>query len=151
MASGSLSLRLARASDLGELVRLEEEIFASERITPRQMRYLLARPSATFVVATAGARMVGYALVLFREGSRVARLYSLAVCETARGQGLGSRLVEECGKRSSRRGCVTLRLEVRAKDRRVRKLYERLAFSVCGELPRFYEDGADGVRMQRAL
>lgn len=151
MASASTTLRVARASDLSELVRLEEETFPSERITPRQMRYLLTRPSATFIVAMNGSRMVGYALVLFREGCSVARLYSLAVCETARGQGLGSQLVEECGKRSVRRGCSMLRLEVRAKDRRVRRLYERLAFSVCGELPRFYEDGADGVRMQRAL
>lgn len=144
-------LRLGRASDWAALVRLEEETFSSERITPRQMRYLLARPSATFVVAMQGERMLGYALVLFREGARVARLYSLAVCKAARGEGLGSRLVEECVRHAVRRSCTAVRLEVRARDRRVRRLYERLGFVECGQLVRFYEDGADGVRMQRSV
>lgn len=150
MAKGPTSLRLARASDLEALVRLEEATFASERITPRQMRYLLGRPSALFVVVIQGARLLGYALVLFRSGTRVARLYSLAVSHEARGRGLGCRLVRECVRRATLRSCITLRLEVRARDRRVRRLYERLGFVECGRLACFYEDGADGVRMERS-
>jgi hypothetical protein len=82
-------IRPAMSSDLDALVRLEEAAFASDRISRRQFRYMLARAQAALLVAEQGngdmdasptARdLLGYVLVLFNRATSVARLYSIDV------------------------------------------------------------------------
>lgn len=69
----------ARASDVDDLAVIEKAVFATDRISRRSFRQLIERESAELLVAENDGRVAGYAVVLFRKGSGVARLYSIAI------------------------------------------------------------------------
>lgn len=144
-------IRRARRADLAGLLALENASFAGDRLNRRQMRRHLDSPSAEFLVAADGARLGGAALVFVRRGSRLARLYSIAVAEHARGLGLGARLLEAAQARARQRGAHAMRLEVRLDNDAARRLYEAHGYRCIGSLPGYYEDGADGARYEREL
>lgn len=100
------------------------------------------------VLAERDGVVIGSANALLRRGSRVIRLYTLAVDPAARGLGLAGRLVAELLAVCPRR-CDVFSLEVRA-DNPARALYERWGFKVVADLPGYYRDGAPGVRMRAA-
>jgi ribosomal-protein-alanine acetyltransferase len=141
-----LVLRRARPGDLAALVALEQQAFTTDRLSRRQYRRHLHSASATLLVAAAGRRLLGKALVFFRRGSHRARLYSIAVHAQARGRGVGTALLRAAERAARARGCSTLSLEVRADNARAIRWYERHGYRRFGAHPGFYEDGADAWR-----
>lgn len=144
-------LRAATPADLPAILALEESAFASDRFNRRQFRYLLRQARSTFLVARAEHGLLGYGVVLYRANSRRARLYTIAVAETARGQGLASALITALAAEARRRGCRQLGLEVRADNVAAQRLYEKLGFRVANPLADYYEDGGAGLRMTLSL
>jgi [ribosomal protein S18]-alanine N-acetyltransferase len=103
-------------------------------------------------VASANHRnFLGTAVLFFRKGSGVARLYSLATQPEARGKGVGSALLEATEAAARQRRCRALRLEVRTDNHSAIKLYERLGYRCIGALAGYYQDGADGWRYEKLL
>ncbi len=150
--SASVRVRRAESSDLDDLVALEERTFDSDRLSRAQYRRHLDSDSAQVLVASANHRnFLGTAVLFFRKGSGVARLYSLATQPEARGKGVGSALLEASAHTARRRGCRALRLEVRADNALAISLYERLGFRRIGGYARYYQDGADAWRYEKAL
>ncbi|MEP9316178.1 GNAT family N-acetyltransferase [Pseudomonas sp. LABIM340] len=147
----SLLCRLATRADLPALVALEEGTFHQDRLSARSFRQLIAAPSAELIVAEEGGELLGYALLLFRRGTKVARLYSLATSQQARGRGLGSGLLEQAERGAARHGCNALRLEVRVDNSVAIGLYERRGYRRFGRIAGFYEDGADAWRYEKPL
>lgn len=150
----SVTLRPATAADAESLATLDEACFpAADRFPLRVWRHLLGparrRRSSLTILAEAEDRVVGSINLLLRRGSRVARLYTLAVHPDARGQGLANRLLGEALAAAPKR-CDVLSLEVRA-DNPARALYDRWGLTVSEVLPGYYRDGADGVRMRVAI
>src|SRR4051812_43519774 len=90
-----VALRPAQTSDLPALVALENHVFATDRLSPRSFRRFLASSTAPMIVAEAGGKLAGYALVLFRPGSFIARLYSIAVTPAAAGRGVAKALLAD--------------------------------------------------------
>ncbi|WP_426701427.1 GNAT family N-acetyltransferase [Rhodanobacter sp. Col0626] len=151
-ASASVRVRRAESSDLDDLVALEERTFDSDRLSRAQYRRHLDSDSAQVLVASANhRRFLGTAVLFFRKGSGVARLYSLATQPEARGKGVGSALLETAAQVAGRRGCRALRLEVRLDNAVAISLYERLGFLRIGRYRRYYQDGADAWRYEKAL
>lgn len=144
----SAVLRPALPSDVPRLLSIEQRAFPSDRIKPRQMRYLLTRARARSWVAEVDGVVAAYAMVLTPALPRAARLYSIAVDPLYRGAGLARRLLDQCLRDSRDAGYRRVILEVRAADTPVRDFYTRAGFELTGELPGYYADGADGVRMQ---
>ncbi len=144
-------LRRAAVADLPALLALERQAFAADRFNARQFRYLLTRARATFLVAAADGRLLGYAVALYRAGATRARLYGIAVAEAARGQGVATALVEAIAAAARAQGCTALGLEVRADNDAALGLYRKLGFAAAGVLPGYYEDGAAALRMRRDL
>jgi ribosomal-protein-alanine acetyltransferase len=142
-------IRDARAADLDALLRLEAASFPGDRIARASFRRLLLRPSAALRLATAGGDLLGYALLLFREGTSVARLYSIAVAAEARGRGIGRLLLEDAARIARRHGCSCLRLEVRADNRAAIRLYESLGYRHIGRTLDYYADGMEALRLER--
>jgi len=142
-------IRPARASDLDALVAIEVAAFESDRISRRSFRRLLASPSAAIKVAELAGKFAGYTLVLYRTGSRRARLYSIATAHP--GRGLGPALLAAAERDATLRACTMLGLEVRAGNAHARTLYERNGFRLAGELPGYYADGAAAIRYEKAL
>jgi [ribosomal protein S18]-alanine N-acetyltransferase len=139
----------ASAADLGALIDLENRSFSSDRLSPESLRRLVSSPSAAVIVVTVGQAFAGYAVVLFRAGSRVARLYSLAVEPDHRG--LGRELLGAAEKEAASRGCSLLRLEVREDNARAINLYQRACYRRFGRKPDYYADGATALRFEKSL
>ncbi|TBR35893.1 MULTISPECIES: GNAT family N-acetyltransferase [Dyella] len=151
-ATAAVRVRRAELSDLDDLVALELASFASDRLSRAQYRRHLDSDSALVLVASANhRRFLGTAVVFFRKGSKVARLYSIATHAEARGKGVGSALLQAAESHARRRGCKELRLEVRTDNAAAISIYERFGYHRIAELPSYYEDGADGWRYAKPL
>jgi ribosomal protein S18 acetylase RimI-like enzyme len=104
-----------------------------------------------FLIAEEDGAPAGYAMVLFRKGSSVARLYSIAVDPDFRGQGVAERLLAEAAQRAAARGANRLRLEFRPTNQAAQRLYERAGFLLLERKPCYYDDGEDAIRMELNL
>ncbi|MBN9070064.1 MAG: GNAT family N-acetyltransferase [Rhizobiales bacterium] len=147
----SAVLRPGRKSDLDALVAIEAAAFAGDRISRRSFRRFLGAPTASLIVAEEDGIVAGYALLLFRSGSRRARLYSLAVGPSRRGTGLGRLLLGAAETEAARRGARAVGLEVREDNRRAATLYERNGYVPAGIIPGYYADGMAALRYVKAL
>jgi [ribosomal protein S18]-alanine N-acetyltransferase len=150
-SSKSVRIRRSRAADLDELCALERRVFATDRMSRRSLRRLLASPSAVAVVAQSGAEIAGVAVVLFRANSRIARLYSLAVAPKHTGRGIASSLIAAAEKAARRRKCCALRLEVHEKNGGAIKVYRRAGYHEFGRHHQYYADRGHALRFEKEL
>jgi ribosomal-protein-alanine N-acetyltransferase len=150
-ATAAVRVRRAELSDLDDLVALELATFDHDQISRAQYRRHLDSDTARVLVASANhRRFLGTALVFFRKGSRVARLYSIASLPEARGKGVGTALIEAVESAARQRRCHAVRLEVRTDNDAAVRLYERLGYRRIGPvLEGFYEDGSDAFRFEK--
>jgi len=151
MRSKAVRIRRAVAGDLDALVELENSVFDYDRMSARQLRHHLHNPAAEVIVATRAGALIGSAVLFLRKGSRVARLYSIAVARGARGQGHGETLLKEAERAARHRGAPVLRLEVKADNTGAQHLYERLGYRRFGIRHAYYNDGHDAIRYEKRL
>ncbi|HET8551295.1 MAG TPA: GNAT family N-acetyltransferase/peptidase C39 family protein [Gammaproteobacteria bacterium] len=144
-------IRPATLDDLEPLVRLEEHCFDSDRLSRRNFRYLIGRGNAALLVDVQGDVLRGYALVLFRTGTSLARLYSIAVAPEHRGGGIAQALLERAEDVSRERDCIAMRLEIRVDNAAAERLYRKMGYRPFGTYPDYYEDHADALRMEKSL
>ena len=141
----------AEVRDLEDLLRIEDACFHCDRLSRRQFRHLLTRANAATVVAREAGRASGYATVLFRSGSPLARLYSTGVAPDRRGAGLGRALLRAAERAARRRGADLMRLEVRPDNQAALDLYRSAGYATFGRYDRYYEDDSDALRMEKPL
>jgi ribosomal protein S18 acetylase RimI-like enzyme len=141
-------IRLARASDVDALAALENAVFEADRVSRKSFRSMVDSASVTVLVAAEQDAIAGYCAVLFRAGSRKARLYSLAA---ARGSGIGRTLLGAAEEAAAARGCEELRLEVREDNARAVDLYEKSGYRRFGRKSDYYADGAAALLYEKPL
>lgn len=147
-----MKLRLAREGDVPQLLALEERSFPGDRISERSWRELIGRPSAVVLVAARGRAILGAGILLTRRGTRVARLYSIAVNQAARGAGLGRALMTKLMGSARQRGCAEMRLESRIDNLMAHRLFRELGFAEFGKArEHYYVDGATALRFRKRL
>ena len=145
-------VRRGENTDLNELVLLEERTFDSDRLSRAQYRRHLDSDSAQILVASASLNhFLGAVVLFFRKRSKRARVYSLATQPQARGQGVGSALLDAAEHAARRRGCQALRLEVNVSNARAIHLYEQIGYVRIGRYAHFYQDGSDAWRYEKLL
>jgi ribosomal protein S18 acetylase RimI-like enzyme len=146
-----LTIRAARLADLPALLAIERASFTTDRLTRRALRRLLTRGSCAMFVAATGRVVVGYALVLYRRGSRRARLYSLAVDPRRRRAGVAAHLLAAAERRARARGFEAVTLEVAAANRAAVTLYRTAGYKLLARLGPYYADGSPGERWIKRL
>jgi ribosomal-protein-alanine acetyltransferase len=148
-SSEAVVVRAARRADLEQIVALEQSCFTAYNLSRRRLQYLQARPSAVFLAAEVGGRVVGEAIALVRrhKQSVSGRTYSLAVDPACRGKGIGERLMRAMIDELGRRGARRIYLEVEASNVAAQRLYQRMGFKIIGTLSGYYGEGRDGVHM----
>lgn len=143
-------LRRARREDVAALVSLER-CFPTDRLSAASFRHLLAHGHADIWVWVERGEIAGDIVVLYRRGSRAARLYSLVTHPAWRGRGIASHLLEHVERDARARRYERLHLEVRPQNRAAIELYRARGYHVTARLARFYEDGRDALRLQKEL
>lgn len=146
-----MKLRAARIADVAPILAIEEVSFRTDRLTRAKLRHLLGRGNCALLVAEIRRRVVGYGLVLFRRGSRSARIYGLAVAPDVRGAGVGRRLVRACEAAAVARDCERVTLEVATRNVGAVALYRRLGYVRAARLGPYYEDGSSADRYAKPL
>ncbi|MCF2949128.1 GNAT family N-acetyltransferase/peptidase C39 family protein [Paraglaciecola aquimarina] len=150
-AQAKFVTRAAGLSDLAALVDIEQNCFATDRLSKRSFRHWLQSPQCIFIVIEQATQIVGYGLVIMRSGTRLARLYSLAILSDVRGQGVGKLLLIELEKLSVEAGKLFLRLEVEKTNKRAISLYQAMGYKVFGDYKNYYENNNDALRMQKSI
>lgn len=145
------AIRKGRMSDLEALLAIEAEAFSGDRLSRRSFRRMLGSDRTGLMVAECEGFVLGYALVLFRKASRLARLYSLAVRASRPAPGVGRMLLSAAEHDARSRDAKEMRLEVREDNARAISLYERSGYRRFGARPGYYADGATALRYQKRL
>ncbi len=145
----SIRLRPGRAGDLEALLALERKAFLTDHLSRRSFRNFMTSPRAALIVAEEARQLVGYALVLFRPRSAIARLYSIAAAMA--GRGLGPILLNAAEKAAMRRACDTLRLEVHEKNAAAIRRYRNSGYQLFGRHLAYYDDRGDALRFEKKL
>jgi ribosomal-protein-alanine N-acetyltransferase len=146
-----LKVRPGRGTDLGALIDLERQVFASDRLSRASLRRLLASRSAHVIVAESRARLAGAAVVLFRKGASVARLYSIAVAPPMCGKGVAVGLLTAAERAAKRRKCGCMRLEVHQSNKVAIARYRKSGYRQFGRHRSYYKDGGDALRFEKPL
>ena len=132
-------LRPPRAGDLGRVVQMHGELYASEFGYDWTFEALVARIVADFAfknepqrercwIAEQDGTVVG-SVFLVKSSPRVAKLRLLILHPDARGQGLGARLVEECIRFARQAGYRKLVLWTQSHLDAARAIYRSKGFA----------------------
>ena len=144
-------LRHAQSSDLDALVSLEHQCFTSDRLSRRSFRRFIRGDHSQCLVLSRDEQCVGYAVVLFRKGSSLARIYSLAVSPSARQGGLGKALLHGSEQAAKAQHCLFVRLEVRADNPTAIALYQAQGYRAFAREADYYEDGETAIKLEKSL
>ncbi len=147
----NFEIREVNRSDLASLVALEQSSFSSDRLSERRFKHWIKAKNRVFVVATNEQGLLGYALVFLHKGTRLARLYSIAVAQAARGLGVGKALLLNAEDLAVDAHRLYMRLEVAVNNRDAISLYEKLGYTVFDTIEDYYEDHRDALRMQKTI
>ena len=145
------TLRDVHWTDIEQLAQLERELFADDAWSQQTWWAELAgRPRRDYVAEVEGAEVLGYAGL--DHGGDVADVMTIAVAPSARGRGLGRRLLDELETRARAGRAASVMLEVRADNAAAIGLYDRAGYTVVSTRRRYYQPGdVDALVMRKIL
>ncbi|MBP4057917.1 MULTISPECIES: N-acetyltransferase [Aeromonas] len=148
-----LTVRAARADDLGAIVKLERYCFPPEVAFGRsRWHYLLNQAKGrTLLLQDEKAQVMGYVSVLEHKGWDRLIIQTLAIRWTVRRQGWARRLLEQVIREGREAGWGAIRLEVADANPEARTLYQGLGFRPGVRLPDYYGPGQHAHRLVLAL
>ena len=131
-------IRFMRLKDVNAVADIEESTFARPWSRDSFRQELTRNAVARYLVAEENGEIIGYAgaWVILDES----HITNIAVCEKARGRGIGRRLTAELLQILSNLGACYATLEVRESNLRAQNLYKSLGFVSVGKRKRYYED-----------
>ncbi|HEY5957986.1 MAG TPA: GNAT family N-acetyltransferase [Polyangiaceae bacterium] len=135
--------------ELAQLVSIENASFATDAYQLEDFRNVYCKCSELSVVAEIAGQIAGY--MMTRRLPDSGNVFSLAVAPAYRRRDVGEALFRYTANRLADWGIQVIELEVRATNEAARAFWERMGFSHAGELPQFYEDGAEAILMRRSI
>ena len=144
-------IRPATISDIDVLDTIEQAVFSTDRISRRSFRTLIDRPTAETLVVEVDGQICGYAMILFRAGAALARLYSLAIVPGQGGKGLGKALLAAAEVAAMDHDRILLRMEVREDNVSALALYKSAGYHHIGRVAEYYSDGMAALRFEKLL
>ncbi|KLD98397.1 GNAT family N-acetyltransferase [Aliarcobacter butzleri] len=134
-------IKKAKKENLKDLYYLESRVFQNDSfaLTKSAFRYHILKNN--LYIFEKDEKIVGY--ILWLERKNYYRLYSLAVDSSFQGLGIASRLLEYSFEKLRNKNFF---LEVKIKNIKAIKLYEKYGFKIKKVLKDYYED-SDGYLM----
>lgn len=133
--------------ELDRILEIEAASFGKDAYDRNLFAEYLRNCGDLFLGAWRGRKLCGYMLTRKRVESPRAELVSVAVDPAFRGQGVAGALMQSTIRRLRRRKAARLTLMVKLTNRTARRFYEKYGFTRVRVVPRYYEDGKDGVLM----
>jgi ribosomal-protein-alanine acetyltransferase len=147
----ALRIRPGRSADLDQLIHIEQTCFETDRLSRRSFVHFIKHGAHELLVITAGKSVLGYVLLLYRAGTNLARMYSIAVLPEAQGRGLSKRLLHTAEQAVLEHHCAFLRLEVNVNNAPAIGLYQHHGYRNIGRIKQYYDNGDDALRMEKHL
>ncbi len=144
-------IRNAQLTDIDALVALETACFETDRLSRRSFKHWLAADHRALLVADVEKTVAGYILIIYHPGTRLARIYSIAVSPQYRGLGLAKQLMAAGEQAANEDGRLYLRLEVSVDNTQAIKLYETQGYQKFGIYRDYYQDHKDALRYQKRI
>lgn len=135
-----LQYRLAKIKDVDSLLRIENSLFKTDRLSKKSFVHFVRSDKSDLYVALIHNTIVGYYLLLYNRGTSLARLYSIAISKRHQGKGYGEALLMHAEKTASANRKNILRLEVRPDNPNAIRLYEKMGYRKYDVKKAFYED-----------
>lgn len=145
----AVEIRRMRSADLPRVMEIELATFTMPW-GESTFRGLLRRKDSDLLIAEVKGAVAGYAVfwAVLDQGE----LGNVAVDEAARGQGIGSKLVEAILERALDRGVREVFLEVRKSNVRAQELYKAFGFDEVGQRRNYYlQPREDAIVMKKEL
>lgn len=144
-----MRIRKALQSDVKQLSLLEKKLFSKENFPLSKGSFRYHIKNSSLFVMQEGYDIVAYVLVLVKR--KDAKLYSIGVDDSWRGQKIANRLLQKSIEELHKLGFVTLLLEVRVDNLEALALYQKIGFEIQKRLKAFYGDGCDAYLMKLHL
>lgn len=140
-----MSLSIDVTQDLEACLKLRFEVFVDEQGVPLKEERDALDDSATHLLALQDGTPVGTARIVFQD--ETAKIGRVCVVKTARGTGLGAKLIEACVSVAGNQAGIT-RAKLGAQTHAI-GFYEKLGFDVYG--PVYLDAGIDHRDMVKPL
>jgi len=144
-------IRSATLNDIDDLVEIENLCFDTDRLSRRSFRYILTKANAATLVDERKGRVCGDAVILFKSGTSLARLYSIATHPDYRNHNIGKNLVKAAEDSALEQDCAYMRLEIRRDNAASIALFEKMGYRQIGIHADYYEGHVDALRYEKML
>lgn len=152
--SMGVSIRESESSDLSFLEELEQKCFPKfQQSSRRSLRNSLSSPSQRILIAETKVKgqTISVASAVLNQYSRTLRIFSIAVLPEYRGKKIGEDLLNYIKKIAVNKGYDKLSLEALKSDYKLIDWYQKFGFTKTADLPNYYSDNVDGVKMVLSL
>jgi ribosomal protein S18 acetylase RimI-like enzyme len=159
--AGVVTVRPRTSADDEGIVALARPSFGKYSPAPEQSVWsMMQAGNAHTLVAEAGGRLVGFAIVSFDALGRpfgpwarpvLASLDAIAVHEGAQGSGVGRALLAEVERTARAREAVSINLRTATTNTRAQALFRRAGFQKAVQLQGFYRGGQSAFAMTKLL
>ncbi|MDD0854000.1 GNAT family N-acetyltransferase/peptidase C39 family protein [Halobacteriovorax sp. GB3] len=151
MIDPKLIFRKAKQHDLDELIRLEEMCFTGDRLSRKSFLSFIKNSKDDLIVVESDNSILGYALTLYKKGSSLARLYSIAISPNHSGLGIGKQLLDFIETCARKRKAAYMRLEVASKNLAAQGLYQKMGYYLFNIKKGYYESNDDALCFEKKL
>jgi len=117
----------------------------SENMVEEMMSDALREQSDGVFVAEMNGRVVGFAIMMYRNWLNISYLDYIQVKTDWMNKGVGHRLMEKCVDWAREKGARIIYTETGKNNERAIKFYQRHGFKITGYIPDYYQKGLDAV------
>jgi ribosomal protein S18 acetylase RimI-like enzyme len=143
--------RKAKIDDIKRLVEIENLSFDYDQLDANRFHYFIQKGHCDLIVQIKNDVISAYSLVLYRHGTKPARVYSIAVHKDFSGQGLGEKMMLEIEKFVQQHNRFIIRLEVKVSNQKAITLYEKMGYTQFARKTAYYNNQEDALCLEKCL
>ncbi len=152
----SYTISAATTENAENLALLEREIFPAKTygndvLDQKKFTYFLTRANAATLIARDKKQIIGYALLLFRSNSNVARLYSIGLSPKHQSHGAGRFIMQSFEAFCNEIGIDKITLETHKSNISMQKLCESEGYKMAYEISNYYADGSAALKYKKHI
>ncbi len=155
--SREIVVRNYRIGDLEDIKEILSEypsptgrVWSENMVEEMMSDALREQPGGVFVAAMSG-KIVGFAIVMYRDWFNIAYLDYIQVKTDQINKGVGHRLIEKCVNWAREKSARMIYTETGKNNERAIKFYQRHGFKITGYIPDYYQKGLDAVILVNKL